>query len=186
MYSKNLNIYLKNVFWCKSNENAFICFRTKSESPASSLSSTTPIQAAQGNSSQQPASIQPPQTSTTAYGFQLREDQGRVSTHYLILNVNLFIPEEIIVLSQKDSRVISILLTLRPLKGATGIFANFTVAPRPVSSKPRPCTTVTWLLMFVLLTFELFLPIFEWKHRKVLISFLTHFLISHIYSWHAF
>ena len=56
----------------------FLSYRTKSESPSSSLSSAPPVSvAAQATSSQQMISNQLQQTSTTSYGFQLREDQGK-------------------------------------------------------------------------------------------------------------
>ena len=62
--------------------------RAKSESPASSLSSTTHVPtAAHVTSSQQITSNQPQQTTNTTYGFQLREDQGKeISIPYLKSN----------------------------------------------------------------------------------------------------
>ena len=53
--------------------------RTKSESPNSSQFSTASLKTNEGGSSQSLASHPVHQTTTTSYGFQLREDEGNPS-----------------------------------------------------------------------------------------------------------
>ena len=53
--------------------------RTKSESPNSSQFSMASLKTNEGGSSQSLASHPVHQTTTTSYGFQLREDEGNTS-----------------------------------------------------------------------------------------------------------
>ena len=70
-----------------------IVFRTKSESPSSSISSATPVPAAAHLASSQQIASNQQQTSNTTYGFQLREDQGKKFHSVLNDKINDFLPK---------------------------------------------------------------------------------------------